>query len=67
MVREARFLWSDPFENPSDTPADDADEWDDLDLSPLHRQKAPRIRSLRTETPWPSESSHLAPRDDSPC
>jgi hypothetical protein len=52
MVREARFLWSDPFDNPSDVPADDAEEWDDLDLSPLHRQSQPSV--TRRFHPHPS-------------
>jgi hypothetical protein len=75
MVREARFLGSDPFENSADPMEDD---WDDLDLLPLRRRRDRAAKSRRQVpsqrspkpadgnwplTPSPSSTSVVGPED----
>jgi hypothetical protein len=51
MVREVRFLWSDPSFSPRESACDSADDWDDLDLTPLRRRPARVRKTLRPSRP----------------
>jgi len=58
MVREARFLWSGPFDPPQDSLSEPPDEdWDDLDLTPFKRRRRRRAKTR----PRPEESEDTVP------
>jgi hypothetical protein len=54
VVREVRFLWSDPFDDPQRRFAGpDDEEEDDLDLSPLKKRRHRRRQSTCPDLPTP--------------
>jgi hypothetical protein len=59
MVREARFLWSDPFEDPQRSDPEPSDDFDDLDLTPLKPRHKRRRSKPERKHPGCSEAAEV--------